>query len=635
MNLAARLFERLADPALTANERARVRCQLAKELEESGEYESAHEVMGELWRGVSERPRLEGLDEATKAEVLLRVGALAGWIGSAKQMGDAQETAKNFITESITIFESLRDAGKVAEAQTELAYCYWRQGALDEARDILSGVLDRLADADGEVKMVAIIRNAIVERTAKRYHEALRIHAEHAPLFERSVNDALKGKFHNGLAIVLEILGTSEKREDYIDRALVEYTAASVHFEQAGQTRHHACVENNLAMLYLAVGRFGEAHEHLDRARRVLAGLKDSVHLAQVNETRAKVLLAEGRSAEAEKVVAAAVRVLGKGDEQSLLAEALTTQGIALARTGRHIRSRLTLQHAIVIAERAGDKAAAGRASLTVIEELSEHATRGELCTLYEQAADLLATSQHPNISARLIAGARLVLRLLKVRTPSPEDAPVDWQGFSFRRAIYRYERVLIERALKDAGGAVTRAAELLGFKHHQSLISLLNNRHRDLLPERSPVVTRRRSIIRDESADPQRPAEAQTRTVTVLHVEDNKMVADAVKDTLEHEGWKVVTCADGATALNAITSNMPLDVLLLDYDLPQVNGLELAQRARRLSHRRRTPIIMLSATDCEREAWRAGVSAFLRKPEDVLKITETIARLLAPHLRR
>ena len=39
-------------------------------------------------------------------------------------------------------------------------------------------------------------------------------------------------------------------------------------------------------MLYLAVGKPNEAHRHLDRARPMLASLKDNVHIAQVDETR-------------------------------------------------------------------------------------------------------------------------------------------------------------------------------------------------------------------------------------------------------------------------------------------------------------------------------------------------------------
>jgi CheY-like chemotaxis protein len=630
MNLAGQLSEQIANTS-DLNERARLRCRLTKELEESGDYEGARSAMGELWQRVGERPQLEGLDDVTRADVLLRVGVLTGWIGSTKQLENAQEEAKNLITESIRLFESLGLMEKVDEAQTDLATCYWRQGALDEARDILREVLNRPTDSRGDVKLVAIIRSTIVERSAKRYHDALRIHTSYAPLFDERVSHLLRARFHNSFAITLDILGTSEKREDYIDRALLQYTAASYHFEQAGHRVYCACVENNLAMLYLAIGRHGEAHEHLDRAQKMLADLKDSVHLAQVNETRAKVLLAERRNTEAEKVVAAAVRTLEKGDEQSLLAEALTTQGIALARAGRHVRAHAALQRAALIAEQAGDRAAAGRAALTIIEELSEHATGGELSTLYEQAADSLAKSQHPNITARLIAGARLVFRLLKPRTPAHDDAPADWKGFSLRAAVRRYERMLIERALKDAGGGVTRAAQLLGFKHHQSLISLLNNRHKDLLPARTPIVPRKRSLIGQEWS----AVERQASTVTILYAEDDRFVADTVRETLEQEGWKVITCSDGAMALRRIESDTPYDVLLLDYDLPRVNGIELVRRARQIAHRKRTPIIMLSATDCERDAWRAGVTAFLRKPEDVLKLAGTIARVLVKDVKR
>jgi hypothetical protein len=39
----------------------------------------------------------------------------------------------------------------------------------------------------------------------------------------------------------------------------------------------------------------------------------------------------------------------------------------------------------------------------------------------------------------------------------------------------------------------------------------------------------------------------------------------------------------------------------------------------------------MLSASDCESEAWRAGADAFLRKPNDVAAVPETVARLLKP----
>jgi tetratricopeptide (TPR) repeat protein len=245
--------------------------------------------------------------------VLLRAGTLTGWTGSARQIEGTQEVAKNLISESLRLYESLHNQAKAAEAQIELALCYWREGAYDESRVTLGEAVHRLADADK--------RWAIVEKSANRCTDALRLYIEAAPLFEECGSDSLKGKFHNGFANVLVNLAHLERRGDYMDRALVEYAAASYHFEQARHARYQACVENNLGYLFCTIKKFPEAHEHLDRAQALFTGMKDQVHTAQVDDTRAKVLLAEGRTSEAEKLVRTAIQVLEKGGQQSLLAE--------------------------------------------------------------------------------------------------------------------------------------------------------------------------------------------------------------------------------------------------------------------------------------------------------------------------
>ncbi len=117
--------------------------------------------------------------------------------------------------------------------------------------------------------------------------------------------------------------------------------------------------------------------------------------------------------------------------------------------------------------------------------------------------------------------------------------------------------------------------------------------------------------------------------TLTILHVEDHRVVADAVRHALEAEGFRVVTCADGAAALRELTGPAPYDLLITDNDLPGVTGLELIDCARLLRHRARLPVLMLTAADCEAEARRAGVAAFLRKPEDLAELVPTVRRLL------
>jgi transcriptional regulator with PAS, ATPase and Fis domain len=410
MNLAIQMLQKIDDLELTYAERAGLRCQFAKELEEAGNYEAARTAMGELWQRVGERPQLEGLDQLTAATVLLRAGSLSGWIGSARQIEGAQEIAKDLISESTTIFETLQETEKVADAYIDLAICYWREGAFDEARVTLQQALNKLTDKNIDQRARALLNCAVVEISLVHYNEALQFLTTASPLFEESKSHASKGRFHYELALVLRNLGTLEQRGDYIDRALVEYTAASYHFDEAGLTRYRAAVENNLGFLFFIKGNFPEAHEHLDRARLLFTSLKDSVHTAQVDETRSRVLLAQGRNADAEKVVRAAVRTLEKGDEQSLLAEALTTQGVALARLGRFEEARLTLVRAQDVAERAGDVEGAGVAAVTMIEELAGQLTAEEVTDFYRRADQLLEKSQQQETLARLRACARRVL---------------------------------------------------------------------------------------------------------------------------------------------------------------------------------------------------------------------------------
>jgi CheY-like chemotaxis protein/tetratricopeptide (TPR) repeat protein len=621
MNSKRDLLHHLTDENLSANQRAQARCQLAIQLETEGDYDAARDAMGKLWQGIGERPLLVGLDEETKGVVLLRTAVITGWLGSAKQISGAQESAKNLITESIEIFEALQKRSRVAEGQIELACCYWREGAFDEGRVLLSEALHRLSESDIQLRAKALLRLAIIEKDSKRFGDALRIHSEAAPLFEQLQNHCLIGSFHNDFAIVLRNLGSAENRQDYIDQALIEYAAAAYHFEQAGHIRYQACVENNLAFLFWKLQRFADAHKHLDRAQILFARLKDSLHGAQVDETRARVLLAEGRVLEAEKAARRAVRTFEAGEGAYLLAEALTTHATALARLRHSLEARSAFEKAINVAVQAEDTHGAGVAVLTLVEELGGDLSYDELSSAIDRAKSFLVESRELTTVRRLAIDACNVVSVIQSHLEFPPS--VDWAEFSFPEAVRRYEAHFIKLALKDAGGRITRAARLLRLKGHQSLTSLLK-KHPDI-----PVIRRKRSIIPAGDLDLRRHIESGDRTVRILHVEDDKTVAGIVKEMLEEQGWHVETCADGNAALKKITGEDEYDLLVVDYDLPGVNGLELISSARELDHRCDTPMVVLTASPVEAAARDAGADVFLQKPKDVSSLVETINGLL------
>jgi len=511
MDLKMSVFKTETDTPILEN--VLLLCDMAKGLEEAGEFELAEEALRPFWRGLTNRPNTDGMAERAKSELLLRCGTLTGWIGSARQIPGAQEIAKDLVSESASIFAALGMAEKEAEARIDLAICYWREGALDEARVTLRHVLDIVGNTQSEQRLRALLNSAIVEKDAIRDQESLRIYRQAAPQFELSSNHALRGKFHNSYATLLKSLGLAEAREEFIDEALIEFAAAGFHFEQAGHHRFQARVENNVGYLFASVGKFPEAQEHLDRARRLFVRLRDHGAVAYADDSRAQAFLLEGKPEEAERIARGAVKALKDGGEQMMLVEALTTHGTALARLERFQLAKNTLDQAVEIAQNAGNPDRGGIAAVTAIEELSYHLSVAALQQYYSTAESLLSQSQNRSIRTRLGECARRVLAAefesvkgsqessgsVEGRVAVPSAMPQDFSispGFSLDAEVLRYEGSLIRKALEDSGGSVTRAARLLGVTH-QGLAFILNGRHSDLLSIRTPVKKRRRSIIR------------------------------------------------------------------------------------------------------------------------------------------
>lgn len=225
LNLTDERLKQLDNPQLTPDGRALIRCEVASELVHVGQYEAAREALGELWQGIGNRPKLRGLTTSVHAEVLLQSGVLSGWLGTLHQVADAQEKAKDLLFEALRRFQSKGRKSKVAEAQYELGLCYFRLGAYDESRIVLDEAARGLSEDDLQLKAKILTRRAFVELWAGRHHDALRV-LEEAQSFFESGGDALKGRWHNQMGLVLRRLATAEGRTDYADKAIIEYTAS-------------------------------------------------------------------------------------------------------------------------------------------------------------------------------------------------------------------------------------------------------------------------------------------------------------------------------------------------------------------------------------------------------------------------
>lgn len=119
----------------------------------------------------------------------------------------------------------------------------------------------------------------------------------------------------------------------------------------------------------------------------------------------------------------------------------------------------------------------------------------------------------------------------------------------------------------------------------------------------------------------------------TVLLVEDEPAQREILRYNLEAEGFAVIAARDGEEALERIAEGLP-DLILLDWMLPHVSGIEVCRRLRLRPETRSIPVIMLSARSEDVDKVRGletGADDYVIKPYSV---AELMARLRA-HMRR
>ena len=140
-----------------------------------------------------------------------------------------------------------------------------------------------------------------------------------------------------------------------------------------------------------------------------------------------------------------------------------------------------------------------------------------------------------------------------------------------------------------------------------------------------------------DEVAAPARPAASG---LSILVAEDNEINALLMRSLLTRLGHRTVMTTNGEAALeswlSAKCAGTPYDLVLMDIQMPQLDGIETAKRVRALEsgeQGRRTPILALTANTLVEDRYacfESGMDGFLIKPLDRDKLTEALASLAA-----
>lgn len=115
-----------------------------------------------------------------------------------------------------------------------------------------------------------------------------------------------------------------------------------------------------------------------------------------------------------------------------------------------------------------------------------------------------------------------------------------------------------------------------------------------------------------------------------VLLVDDEPSILELLELSLSLDGHDISRATDGQEALRIAGERRP-DLVILDTMMPEMDGLEVAQRIREDQELRSIPIIMLTARSQEADVWRgwqAGVDSYLTKPLDLNVLRGEIDRI-------
>lgn len=123
----------------------------------------------------------------------------------------------------------------------------------------------------------------------------------------------------------------------------------------------------------------------------------------------------------------------------------------------------------------------------------------------------------------------------------------------------------------------------------------------------------------------------ARTKGVTVMVVDDSITVRKVTTRLLERNDMNVIAAKDGVDAVSKLQENIP-DVMLLDIEMPRMDGFELATHVRNEPRLRHVPIIMITSRTGDKHRQRAmqiGVNRYLGKPFQESELLENIKALL------
>ncbi len=155
-----------------------------------------------------------------------------------------------------------------------------------------------------------------------------------------------------------------------------------------------------------------------------------------------------------------------------------------------------------------------------------------------------------------------------------------------------------------------------------------------------TPVIDVLQLLDRQTDKSWHTPTQVATQTsakeAEILVVDDSLSIRQSLSQLLNDAGFNTHTARDGFEAINSVHKQLP-SIMLVDMEMPRMNGLELSEHIRAQSEHHDIPIIMISSRSQEshiERAFRAGVNDYLTKPYQEQELLNLIQKHLNPGIK-
>jgi twitching motility two-component system response regulator PilG len=205
---------------------------------------------------------------------------------------------------------------------------------------------------------------------------------------------------------------------------------------------------------------------------------------------------------------------------------------------------------------------------------------------------------------------------------------------------IFPFQEITAPTTPLDPQKSATTTISPLQVGEHQTIsppVAAVNQRESSVASRSTPLAIAENLDTRTSTFDsiiqqaqhPALPSPEDTRPLIVC-VDDSKTVQQQVTRTLEAAGYQLISITDPPDALKVLIRYKPV-LILLDINMPEINGYELCQMLNRSRKLREIPVVMLTGREGLVDRLRAkfiGASEYLTKPFDPNELIEVVQKL-------